>query len=394
MTQPLSVVAPVNVFVSGGTAATPTFNQGLIVGPSTRIPTATRIMQFNSLAALLIASGSFTGFQTTDPEYIAAQLYFAQTPTPATLWVGRQDLTVPETPLQALTACRTANSNWWGCYVTSAVTADHEAIAAQAQSWTPASMYFYTTSDAAVLNDTSGNVFETLAAASYNRAFGVYSTTQSGGAPNNAYAGAAALGVCMGLNTGGANSNFTMKFKALVGVAAEPLTATQIGTIEIPSNGQTPSDSETASNGNVYINYGNTYNWLEQGVVANGQYLDEVLGIDMLAADIQNSLAALLTSVPSVPRTNAGEMQLIAAVNAACDRAVARGFIAPGTWSGQTVLDVAAGTVMPKGYVTQAQSFALQSSDARAARQAMPIYVTLIAAGSMHSITVNVYVQQ
>ncbi len=391
--QPLSVVAPVNVFVSGGTAANQTFNQGLIVGNSGRIPTATRILEFNSLASLLVASGSFTGFQLTDPEYIAAEQYFAQVPTPPVLWVGAQAPT-GETPLQALVACRAASSAWWGCFVTTAGTTDHEAIAAVVQSWTPPSMYFYNTSDAAVLANTAGNVFLTLAAAGYNRVFGIYSTTQSGAAPNNAYAAAAALGVAMGLNTGGANSNFTMKFKPLVGITPEPLTATQINAMEIPSNGGTPGGGTPISNGNVYVNNGSVYNWLEQGVVANGQYLDEVLGVDMVVADIQNSIAALLTSVPSVPHTNAGEMQLIAAVNGALDRAVDRGFIAPGTWSGQTVLNVAAGTVMPKGYVTQAQSFTAQSANDRAARKAMPIYVTLIAAGSMHSVAINVYVQQ
>ncbi|HLH04949.1 MAG TPA: DUF3383 family protein [Bryobacteraceae bacterium] len=375
-TQPLSVVVNVAVTVAPVAAATPTFNQGLIVGPSTVIPASQRVRQYTSLAAMLS-----DGFTATSPEYLAAQLYFGQTPTPQYLWVGRQDLTVPETPLQALQACRAASPNWWACLVTDAVAADHEAIAAWIQAATPQSCYFYTTSDANVLSGATGNVASVLQAGGYSRVFGVYSTTQGGAAPNNAYAAAAAMGVAMGSNTGLANSYFTLKFKPLTGVVAEPLTNSQITALE-------------ALNINLYLSYANTYTWLEQGQVANGQYLDEILNLDMLSSDIQYSLVNLLISQPSIPQTNAGESQLIAAVHQACDNAVSRGFIAPGVWEGQTILNLSAGTALPKGYLVQSDTFANQSAGDRAARKAMPIYVALIEAGAMHSITVGVYVQR
>lgn len=374
--QSLSVVCNVAVSVSPVAAATPTFNQGLIVGPSTIISATQRVRQYTSLAGM-----TADGFSVSNPEYVAAELYFGQTPTPTVLWVGRLDATVPETPLQAITACRLANPNWWAGMVTSAVTADHEAIAAYMQAATPAGMYFYTTGDAAVLANTGGNVAATLQTASYSRAFGIYSTTQSGAAPNNAYAAAAAMGVCMGLNTGLANSNFTMKFKTLVGVTPEPLTASQIATVE-------------GLNINTYVNTANVYNWLEQGVLPNGQYLDEVLGLDMLASDIQYSVANGLIAAPSIPHTNAGETILIGLVNGAVQRSVTRGFIAPGVWNGQTILNLTPGTSLPKGFLTQADTFANQSASDRQARKAMPIYVAFVEAGAMHSLTVGVYVQR
>lgn len=375
-TQPLSVVCDVEVSVSPVAATSPTFNQGLIVGPSTIISATERTRKYTSLTAM-----SSDGFTSANPEFVAAQVYFGQNPAPNVLWVGRQDLTATETPLIALTACRLSSPNWWGCLVTDAVTVDHEAIAAYVQAVTPRACYFYTTADTGVLANTTGNVCAVLQAASYNRVFGLYSTTQAGTYPNNAYAAAAAMGACMGLNDGLANSNFTMKFKALPGIAAEPLTSAQVGVIE-------------GINGNLYLSYASTYNWIEQGVVASGQFLDEVLGLDMLTSDIQYSVVNLLISQPSVPRTNAGETQLIAAVNGACDRAVSRGFISPGTWTGQTVLNVASGTPLPNGYLCQSESFSKQSSGDRAARKAMPIYVTIIEAGAMHSLTVGVYVQR
>lgn len=374
--QPLSIPVNVSVSVSPVAASTPTFNQGLILGTSTVIGAAQRVRQYSSLAAI-----ATDGFGTSSAEYLAAQLYFAQTPTPQYLWIGRQDLTASETVVQALTACRAASSQWYACLSTTGAAADHTAVALWAESVTPQTVYFFTTADTAVLNNTAGNVLLTLQAANYKRSFGIYATTQAGAAPNNAYAAAAAMGVAMGRNTGLANSNFTMKFKQLVGVVAESLTQTQITNIQ-------------AANGNLYLSYANVYTWLEQGVTSSGQFLDETIGLDVLASDIQYSAANLLISTPAIPRSNAGQAMLLGAVNAACDRAVDRGFIAPGIWSGQTVLNLTAGQALPKGYMTQSQSFNVQSAGDRAARKAMPIYVTFIEAGAVHSLTIGVYVQR
>jgi hypothetical protein len=184
----------------------------------------------------------------------------------------------------------------------------------------------------------------------------------------------------MGLNTGLANIYFTMKFKELAGVTVEPLTQTQVATIE-------------GQNGNVYVSYG-SYSWFEQGVVPDGTYFDRILNLDMLASDIQYSEADIFTSLPAVPQTDLGQSLLLAGVNGAADRAVTRGYISPGTWTGQTVLKVSDGTPLPKGYIAQSQSYTAQSKSDRAARKAMPIYLCLIESGATHSIVIGVYPQQ
>jgi uncharacterized protein DUF3383 len=378
-TLPLSLVCNVSIFVSPVAAATPTFNQALIVGPSTIIPTSgagSRVRQYASIVAM-----EADGFTVNMPEHIAAALYFGQSPAPQLVWVGRQDLTATETCLAAVQACRLASPNWWGCMVTGAVTADHEAIAAWMQAAVPMGMYFYTTSDSAVLAGTTGNVMVTLQTALYSRVWGIYSTTQSSAFPNNIYAAAAVMGVVMGLNTGLANSFFTAKFRQLVGIAPEPITLAQVQAIE-------------ALNGNVYVSTANVYNWLEQGKVANGQFLDEVLNLDMLASDLQFSMINEFIAAPSIPQTDNGEMVLINAGNQVGDRAVARGFLAPGVWRGQTVLNLTPGTPLPKGYSFQAQSFAVQSQADRDLRKAMPLYMAVHEAGAMHSLLIGVYVQR
>jgi hypothetical protein len=455
-TQPLSNIVDVAVTVSPTSPATPTFNAGLIVGNSGVIPTIganSRVRQYSSLSAMLT-----DGFTANSPEYIAAQLYFSQSPAPTVLYVGAQDpsalatiavdategtayvvgdiLTIVqagasggtvkvtaigangaatavqlltqgtgysvatalvttggtgagalidvsaigETPLQAVTACRIASAAWYCVMVCGAVKADHVAIGSYVQAAAPQCVYLYSTSDADALAGASTSVFGELQTLSINRAFGLYSTTQGGGYPSNAYAAAAVMGYAMGANTGLANSQFTLKFKSLVNVAIEPLSQSQIAAIE-------------AVSGNVYVSYANVYSFLEQGVMANGDFFDNVLGIDTLASAIQYGVMDELTSAPSIPQTDAGETLLINRADQACSAAVTRGFLAPGTWEGQTVLNLTAGTPMPKGYVIQAQSFTNISKADKAARKGMPIYVSIAEAGAIHSITIGVYVQ-
>lgn len=466
-TLPLSPIVNVTVNVAPQAPPTPTFNQGLIVGTTNVIGSVTgtnpRAREYNTLAQI-----SADGFQTSDPEYLAAQMYFGQTPAPQILWIGRQDLTalsttagiapvnsslgtgyavgdtflvvqtggslgvgkvltvtaggvvgtvsvvegsqgtgysvsltaatttaltgsgtglevtvdnVGETPLQAIQACRNVSPNWYLVCALAASDADHLIIAAYAQSATPQLVYFYTTSSDSALNGTTGNVFSLIKASLYARAFGIYSTTQQGLSPLNIYSQAAAMGLAMGRNTGLAGSYFTMDLKTLVGITPEPLTLTQIGTI----NGNF---------GNVYLSYANSYQILQNGTVGSGQFFDQILNLDMVASDMQFSVMNLLTSVGAVPQTDAGQSSIINVVNQACARSVARGFISPGTWTGQTILQLTAGDPLPNGYRSQSAAFNTQSASDRAARKSMPIYVAIILSGAIQSVTIGVFVQQ
>lgn len=84
----LSNIVTVDVTVSPAAAQANSFNQGLIVGNSGVIPPVgsnPRLRAYTTLTAILA-----DGFTSDDPEYIAAQLYFSQTPKPVTVWIGAQ----------------------------------------------------------------------------------------------------------------------------------------------------------------------------------------------------------------------------------------------------------------------------------------------------------------
>ena len=293
---------------------------------------------------------------------------------------------IGETPLQAVTACRIASPAWYLVYAIQAADADNIALVEYAQATAPQMQVFFTTTSTAVYNpNISTDIFSVLKAGSYNRYQGVFSTTQSGLAPNNAYLAAGLMGVAMGLNTGLANSNFTLAFKQIVGMTTEPLTLIQFLAIQ-------------AKNGNAYVNFNNAFNWYQNSITGSGQYFDQILVIDMLAANLQYDEADLLNSLPSVPQTDSGQAQLIHVANQACQNSVTLGALAPGVWTGPTLIvgntTLAPGTSLPNGYLCFSAPIATQSSAARAARQAMPIYVAVILAGSMQSLVIALYVQQ
>ena len=449
---PLDRIVDVSVSVAAQQATEPTFNQGCIIGNSGVIPSVganSRIRPYAAPSGLLS-----DGFDTTDPEYLAAQLYFGQSPAPSTLWVGCQDLTavgavnptassqginylvgdvltlagsgatvkvttlgangavtginlisggtgatittgiatsggsgtgcqcdvtaLGETSAVAAAACRAASSQWYTFMVCGAADADHLICAAFAQSASPQTVYMGSTADTAVLGGLANNILLQLQALNYNRTEMIYSTTQSGLFPNNAYAAAAVMGFSMGRNTGLGGSYFQQKFNQLSGVAVEPITLAQATLIE-------------NANGNVFVSYPG-YIFFEQGVMSNGQYFDQIIGIDMLAADIQieevNTLAA-----NTIVQTDAGQAMLLAACNRACAKSALIGFIGPGTWQGPPVLNLATGDPLPTGYISQSQPYSTQSSSDRAARKSMPILVCVTQSGAVGSIAIAVNVQ-
>lgn len=480
--QPISIIADVTVVTSSPQVAAPTFNQGLICGPTPAIPsygTNSRTLQF--LQATYSTAMLAAGFTVNSPEYICAQMYFSQNPPPQSVIIGRQDLTalqtvaidvagtgwavgdqfnivqagasygvgqvtaeaggipsaiaiitqgtsysiangltttalgssagialtvsvtaIGETPLQAFMACRTANAQWYPGMVTTAADADHIALSAWALSQV-GTLYFGTTNDASVANGTAGNMAQTIFGASSKRTWLQYATTQGGIYPNQIYFVAGLMGLLMAANSQLANSAYTAKFSAgvpLQGVYVEPvgpggLSATQIQNIEGASTTAGP-------NVNLFVNYGGSFNVLEQGtMMAEDVFFDQVLNLDVLASNIQYAIMNALTTSPKVGQDDASQLKLIQAVESALATSATTGFITPGIWEGQTINlgtnnSLVAGQSLPLGYIALSPSYASYRASNPGnitARIAPPIYVALIEDGAVHFTVVAVLVQ-
>jgi hypothetical protein len=376
-TRSLDSIVDIQVLVSPLAAARSSFNQALIIGDTNVISVSDRLKLYESAAEVL------EDFALTDPEYIAANIYFSQSPAPDKLWIGRQDSGSGETIVEALQACREASTEWYIAICLDAAYADHIACAAYIETATPSSVYAYTTSDADCLTGTASppDIFTYLKALGYSRSIGQYATTQTAVYPNNIYAIVAIMGYACGQNSGLANSAFTLKFKQETGIAIEPLSSSQITIIE-------------GNYGNLYLEYADYYTIFEQGRMADGTFFDERINLDMFANNLQLTLMDLLYQNPKIPQTDAGVTQLIQACNEACDEAVRIGFLGPGTWTGPNVLNLKYDDPLPAGYLVQAEALSTQTQADREARKSVPLYIAIKESGAVHSVLVGCYINR
>jgi len=358
----LSNIINITVNFPSESVSTQDFSLGLIISKNTVISTADRVKVYSNVNEIIAA-----GFASNSVEVAAAGLYFNQSPSPAQLAVGVQG--AAETAVDALTACRIANTNWYGCTVLGASKADIELLAPYIESASPQSALFNTTADADVIAGTAGNVCLTLQAAKYRRSLTQYST----------YANAAAS--IMGYACGAASKSYDLAFKSEPGVTAETLSGAQVSILK-------------NENCNYYAIYNNAYDLFMPGVMADGSHFDEVIGIDILTADIQAAMMAAITSASKIPQTDAGTSAITTAITGACNAAFKRGFIAAGTWSGANVLNLSTGDSLTNGYSIQADTVSNMSSANKAARKTPPIYVCIILAGSGESFTIAVNVER
>jgi len=356
-----------------------------------------------------------------------------------------------ETALEAIQACRVVSPSWYLFHVIGSSDGDNIAMTEWAQTATPVCQNFFLTSSTNVTTGAAGNIFSVLKAGNYNRYQGVYATIQTAAttncainngspnvtltsatgvvagqgisgtgiplgttllsisgtagvmsnnatatnasvslnfnsAPNNTYMAEGLMGLAMGLNTGFNNSYFTLTNKNLVGMVAEPISQLVYNTI-------------TGNNGNVYGNFGGSFNSYATGITGSGQYFDNILGIDMLVADLQYAGANALAAYNAVGQNDQGQSILLHAMNVnGCQPSANRGFLSPGVWEGNTIqfgstIALQAGTSLASGFLNVSPSYA-QLGAKPAKRASAPIYCAVIQTDAVQQIIIAVLVQQ
>lgn len=345
------------------------FNLSMIIGDSKVLNADNRVAVYTDMESMANA-----GFTEDMPEYKAAQIYFSQKPNPGRVAIGFWDSS-DETLAEAIAACRAFNLEWWGCVPIGktdasgqfvAVTADELLEAALTiENATQNSVMICALSDLAFLGE--------LKAKRYGRTMGIFSADV-----NKAVA---IMGYAMGANTGLADSAYTLKFKKLIGVVADPLSEPQV------------SDAEAVS-ANVYVNRGATYDMFEQGTMADGTWFDEIVNLDMLSNDIQLSVMDILTKTTKIPQTEAGVATIINAILPNLDKAVETGFVAPGIWTAPSFMEIEQGDAIEKGYQVMSESVDDQSEKDREARICPPIYIALKLAGAIHGVVIQLNVNR
>lgn len=184
------------------------------------------------------------------------------------------------------------------------------------------------------------------------------------------------------VNFQGSQTTITMKFKQEPGVAAEVLTEGQAATLR-------------SKNVNVFVRYDNDTSIIQEGVVANGQFFDEVHGLDWLENDIQTAVYNLLyTSPTKIPQTDAGTNLIVTTIEDRLAQAVENGLVAPGKWTSAGFGQLKQNDFLTKGFYVYAPPVSSQSQADREARKSVPIQVAVKMAGAVHFVDVLINVNR
>jgi len=257
---------------------------------------------------------------------------------------------------------------WYGLTVCGAADSDHLALAAFIEATTNKHFYGVTTQEAGVLTTQSTtDIASQLQALGYNKTVSQYSSS-------SAYAANSLLGRQLTVDYTGNNTVITLMYKQEPGVQAETISATQIGALE-------------AKNCNVYVAYNNGTTIIEPAVVASGEFIDTIVGMDAFCIDVQTALFNLLyTSTTKIPQTDPGMHILATGIEGVCQQYVKNGLFAPGTWNSGGFGTLNQGDFLPKGYYVYQPPVASQSQADRAARKSVPFQIAVKLAGAVHTI--------
>jgi hypothetical protein len=181
-----------------------------------------------------------------------------------------------------LAAVIAEDNDWYSLVATTRTKADILLLAAAIES-ADIKTYFACTGEADVKNGVASNTLLSLKALAYDRTAYLFSEDYAN------FPEAAWLGGQLPKNPG----SITWKFKTLIGITPDTLTATQFG--------------------NIKNNYGNTYETVggvniisSEAQVVSGEYIDIIRGTDWLQVNMQTELYTLLISSDKIPMTERG----------------------------------------------------------------------------------------
>lgn len=225
-----------------------------------------------------------------------------------------------------------------------------------------------TVTDTSVLDiNVTNDPASLIEAQNFSRTFLLYSSSSP-------QAVASFFGRASTVNFQGSNTTITMKFKQLPGIASETLTESQAAALRTKKC-------------NVFVAYDNDTSIIQEGVVSDGRFFDEVHGLDWLENDIQTAVWNLLyTSTTKVPQTDEGTHLIVTTIEDRLAQAVANGLVAPGKWNAAGFGQLRQGDMLSKGFYVYAPPVATQSQADREARKSVPIQVAVKLAGAVHSV--------
>lgn len=362
----LDPIVTVNVNVVSPLLSTSVFDVGLILGTSSVISASDRVASVSSAADLLEL-----GFTTSSAEYLAALKYFGVSPAPASLLVGRVD--TGETPVEALTAVLEKTRAFYGVYVCTLTDENALAMAAALDALDRFCLFYGVTGTVTSVTGSSA-LLASMKATGTRRALGTYLS-----AANEA---AAVMGLAMGLARAHAADSFALCYKTAASLTPVSMTQAEVNSVK-------------ALNGNVHVTRGLSRNMLENGAVASGLRYDEVLYLDQIASELQDTCLRVITDrADRLPQSDTATAIFFNAISAVLSPYASRAILSTAIWHGPASGPILTGDTIENGFALWADSYDTQSPADRSAHKAVPIHILLCLTGSVESVILTVNVQE
>ena len=360
-TLPVSSVVNVAISLAAVAAGPRSFGSLLILGTTSGvIDTIERIREYSGSEQV------GDDFGVDSDEFAAAMTYFSQSPKPKQLFVGYWDKDNSEALLDAVNDCLD-HTNWYGLEITENLT-DLEVLSVSGliESALVSRVFAHTTQDENVLKTTSEtDIAYKLANTNLRRTLTQFSST-------NKYAAVSILGRIFSVNYNGSKTTITLKFKNQPGIAAENLKISE-------------SKALAAKNCNVFAKYNNGDSIIQEGVMCDGTFIDELVGLDWLQNHLELALWNLYkTTNTKIPQTSDGVNLQCAVLENALEQAVTNGLLAPGQWNGDSFGAIETGNYLDKGYYVYANSLDDQVQYEREARNSVVYQIAIKLAGATH----------
>ena len=371
MALPVSNVVNINISLAALAAGPRSFGALLILGTTKGIITSTeRIREYANITEV------GNNYGADSPEYKAALVYFGQSPKPRILYIGFWNKAENEVLINVVNECL-ESLKWYGLTVAAELTAvEADSIAAVIEAANPVRLFGYTTQHKDTISSVS--VTDTaylLKNKKYKRTFTIFSR-------DNPYAAASVFGRAFSVNFNGTNTTISLKFKRLPGIAAEDLKTREAKAL-------------LSKNCNVFAAYNNGTAILQEGVMCDGAFFDEVHGLDWLQNHLETALWNLYYTADSkIPQTALGINRQCAVLERACEQGVSNGLLGEGRWNGQNFGSLATGDYLPKAFYVYANSLNNQAQSEREARKAPVFQIAIKLAGAVHFSDVTISVNR
>ncbi|RZG78609.1 DUF3383 family protein [Acinetobacter sp. WCHAc060033] len=372
MTLPVSSVVNVSISLASLAAGPRSFGTLLILGTTSGvIDTIERMREYSSIDEV----GDDYGVD--DPEYKAAKAYFGQSPKPRSLYIGywaKTDITAEKIE-DAVNECL-ESLKWYGLTIAADLTdIEVDSVASLIEASDPVRIFGYTTQQEDTVLTTETDTAFKLAKKGCRRTFTIFSS-------DNAYAAASLFGRMFTVNFMATNSTITLKFKQLPGIAAENLKTREAKAL-------------ASKKCNVFVEYNNDTAILQEGVMCDGSFIDEIHGLDWLQNHLETALWNLYyTSTTKIPQTPVGVNRQCGVLERACEQGMTNGLMGEGRWNGDSFGALETGDYLPKGFYVYANSLDDQAQSEREARKAPVFQIAAKLAGAIHFADVVVSVNR